>query len=657
MDDPDGYFHDVPEGWEVAPAPYDVDVLREQARWFFKRDGRDVIEERFKGEDPQHRWDDPGQLLVAVGEKFVLQQGCYSCHEIPGLESTMPIGVELTNWGSKTVDKLAWELIPNIFAEAHGWDLEEREEYKQFREHWIEQKLAEPRSFDRQKVKNPLDRLKMPWFDFDREQIKAIATFVVGLVDDEVTDAKMEPSAAQFAMNHGLQVVRQKNCQACHMTAPGTVTFAREGEQLTVEAELLPIGEDTMPPRQEGLETLMASIESYEDYYEEEIEEVGFRLLGVEPTVGLPGENVFVAKEDLVAVTPPAGGDMVRVVSDYYLRGIEMYDDEAEDPDDAYYAWNLGEEGEVEDVDGELRPYYDQPYDKIRWTFAPPVLFNEGHKLQRDWFLAFLMDPVALRRQMRVRMPTFSYGEGEAEAVADYFAYQAEKDWPARYAKRLRYAMGMDVKDDFSGPGLPWPRAVNQTEGGSGLSLDEMVDLAESHPETSGLRASTIALIEAGSKPDIQANLSKLLELGQLEGFRMNGPVDPHSQWVRRRSPSYLAQRAPFIEVGQRLATDPNAVNCYQCHWHAGLPPEQESTPIAWAPDLSIARERLREDWSQEWLWNPGLIYPGTSMPANFTGDPPQFQDHYPDSTNPEQVQAVLDWLYNFDRALTRDSN
>jgi cbb3-type cytochrome oxidase cytochrome c subunit len=65
---------------------------------------------------------------------------------------------------------------------------------------------------------------------------------------------------------------------------------------------------------------------------------------------------------------------------------------------------------------------------------------------------------------------------------------------------------------------------------------------------------------------------------------------------------------------------------------------------------LARVRERLREDWTEEWLWNPGTTYPGTSMPANFLGDPPQYQAVYPNSTNNDQVQAVLDWLFNLDR-------
>ena len=40
----------------------------------------------------------------------------------------------------------------------------------------------------------------------------------------------------------------------------------------------------------------------------------------------------------------------------------------------------------------------------------------------------------------------------------------------------------------------------------------------------------------------------------------------------------------------------------------------------------------------------------GTSMPANFSGNPPQYQDSYPNSNNEQQLRVVMEWLFNFDR-------
>jgi hypothetical protein len=37
-------------------------------------------------------------------------------------------------------------------------------------------------------------------------------------------------------------------------------------------------------------------------------------------------------------------------------------------------------------------------------------------------------------------------------------------------------------------------------------------------------------------------------------------------------------------------------------------------------------------------------------MPAGFANTPPDYQAQFPGSSSADQVQAVLDWLYNLDR-------
>ena len=66
----------------------------------------------------------------------------------------------------------------------------------------------------------------------------------------------------------------------------------------------------------------------------------------------------------------------------------------------------------------------------------------------------------------------------------------------------------------------------------------------------------------------------------------MNGPVAPDYEWIERRSPSYLAQYGHRIAIGENIAV--GAVNCYQCHWHGGEPPEQLATRFS----KLILRER-----------------------------------------------------------------
>ena len=633
MDDPDGIFRDVPEGWQEGPSEAALDVLQEQARWFFSRDGRVELERRFAGENPLLRWDRKADLLVAVGEKFIGHQGCFSCHTINGFDDTNPIGTELSTWGSKTPDKLDWAFLPNILTHEHGWSFDQREEFKQYRENWLEYKLDDPRRFDDQKVKNPIERQRMPHFGLDSDEVLALSTFVVGLVNDEVQRAKMVPTPGKQSINDGLAVVRQQNCMACHMIDPGRITYNDEdGIARTVPAELIPIGDADLPPHQTDLASLMEDIENYELEMDEEVEDVGFRLLETVPEVGFAGESVFVELDDLLSIEAPSGGDFVQTILRYYSEGIEMHDAEA---DEISY-WHFGPDGEVLDVDGVARNYTELHYDTLRWTYAPPVLFDEGHKLQREWLFAFLRDPEVIRPQMRVRMPSFNISAAEAGAVADYFAHKAEIEWAPRYTRSLRTALGVTLQDGSDGDGMPFPRMTNFMDDGNGISASDLAEAAE-------VTTAAVNFIEAGSAPDIAAKFPRIKAYGDAAGFRMNGPTNPVHELVTRRLPSHANHAA----AGRNIATD--GVNCFQCHWLKGQGPTQMETPSAWAPDLDLVRERLREDWVQAWLWNPALIYPGTTMPGNFALYPPQYQEAYPNSNNVQQIDAVLDWLYNLD--------
>jgi mono/diheme cytochrome c family protein len=229
-----------------------------------------------------------------------------------------------------------------------------------------------------------------------------------------------------------------------------------------------------------------------------------------------------------------------------------------------------------------------------------------------------------LREQLRVRMPTFHWDDGEAAAVADYFANRSLRDWPARYARKLALALGKTSED----------LAVDMQETGF-----------------SGVSGTQLRAIMNGKQAETQALFPKLLDYGVAKDFGIAGPVDPAYESVSQRQPSHLDARLAeepelFDKVHDLVVRGPN---CVQCHFLKGRPPTAEG-PVAWAPDLDLTRERLRPDWLREWLVDPSKIYPGTAMPANFPLDQRVWQDLYPRSSR-EQIEAVLTWLFNLDRA------
>jgi len=330
------------------------------------------------------------------------------------------------------------------------------------------------------------------------------------------------------------------------------VTFRPSGDHhgldlITVRGELMQFDGDTRQPTMESLEALQGDIAGWEEYYEEDLEELIVRLQEPAPDAGAPKETIILEVDQVTEVTPARGGEFVDLVTDYYLNGVNVPDPEAAEDEDPWYPWTFGydedtDENLIEDVDGIQRPYEAEEYDKIRWTFAPPVLWNEGHKVQPEWFYSFLHDPVGLREQLRVRMPSFHFERGEAEAVADYFAYKTRQEWPSRWARTMRLVLGRDVRSDAVGPQadgwndgqhLSWPIAALMTSPGPGLPLDQVA-------EGAGLSRETLAGIEAGSEADISSGFEKLFAWGTSQGFSMTGPA---STLVRQRTPGSSSSR------------------------------------------------------------------------------------------------------------------
>ncbi len=165
--------------------------------------------------------------------------------------------------------------------------------------------------------------------------------------------------------------------------------------------------------------------------------------------------------------------------------------------------------------------------------YHPPVLQGEGTKVQSDWLFGFLKAPVHIRPWLNVRMPTFGFQDGEAVAVARYFATLDKVLFPFEYV-------------------APEPKAA-----------------------------------------------------------------------------AHLAE-------GKNLFTQ---FKCLQCHVigdqvTAGL------TAADLAPNLALAKSRLRRDWILGWLRDPQKLQPGTRMPSFFYSDgDPLMED--PDT----KIVAIRDYL------------
>ncbi|MGA9408003.1 MAG: c-type cytochrome, partial [Bacteroidota bacterium] len=86
-----------------------------------------------------------------------------------------------------------------------------------------------------------------------------------------------------------------------------------------------------------------------------------------------------------------------------------------------------------------------------------------------------------------------------------------------------------------------------------------------------------------------------------------------------------------------------NAFQCIKCHQLGGA----EMDPKSVAPNLELAKTRLKPEWILSWLKNPEAIQPGTMMPGYF----PDGQSPMPDVLKGDanlQMEALRDHLFTF---------
>jgi mono/diheme cytochrome c family protein len=86
--------------------------------------------------------------------------------------------------------------------------------------------------------------------------------------------------------------------------------------------------------------------------------------------------------------------------------------------------------------------------------------------------------------------------------------------------------------------------------------------------------------------------------------------------------------------------------NCWSCHQQGARKPE--GPPEGWAPDLTLAHERLNPDWIARWIADPQKLQPGTKMPTFYPPDDPA-SNAPPDILGGQpqrQIEVLRDYIF-----------
>lgn len=139
---------------------------------------------------------------VYLGERLITFYGCYACHDIKGFESAKEIGTELTEEGSKVISQFDFGFLHDL---------------PHTRQAFFDQKLKNPRAFDKGRVRTRKEKLKMPKFNLTDEERAALVTYLTGLKREYIPLSKQVVPDERMKMEEaGKRIIRDHNCAGCH---------------------------------------------------------------------------------------------------------------------------------------------------------------------------------------------------------------------------------------------------------------------------------------------------------------------------------------------------------------------------------------------------------------------------------------------------------
>ena len=617
-----------------------------------------------------------------VGKKAIGRLGCYGCHDMPGFETAKPIGTALNDWGKKDPERLAFEdgdayvrdhyhLVdarddagnkyrPNPdFHSAAG-----KEPYEQAfsdalehhtREGFLHQKLTEPRSFDYHRVRAWDDRLRMPQFRFARsrprpgeaeeayqarqereeaEAREAVMTFILGLVAEPIPPKYVNtPGPDRLAEAQGRKVLEKFNCVGCHQVRPGVYEFKPTKsslEALERAYQNYSTGKsaqsDHVFPGHNAWTGLASPwpdrLVAYGTQAHAQADETtGRDALSVRLAQALhfanndrverdvpAGEQVNLPPEDVFSASPPLGGAFGDLLIPYLMQ--------------------------------QKSPDFDTP-DKAR-SGLPPPLVREGERVQPKWLYQFLLDPKPVRPQgyMKLRMPKFNMSGEEATALVNYFGA----------ADRL----------SNPGAGLTFPYlSVPQTD--EKFWRDRTEDYLKSvkadarKPEERA--ASVVQTLTKALQDNLDAATNAAKDLKGDELAKKQQEIDNLKKQIQvvQNWSGELAQESTspdaYAADAYRLVANPAI--CMNCH-SVGAATIQGAK----GPDLRLSAERLRPEWTLQWIGNPKRMFAyDTIMPQNFPNDEKTNYNNYFVGQPIDRVRAARDVLMDLPRLETLDAN
>jgi hypothetical protein len=310
------------------------------------------------------------------------------------------------------------------------------------------QKLRMPRSYDYEttRTKRYDERLRMPKFNFNAEEREAVMTFILGLTSEAPAERYIyRPGPRQQAIVQGRHVLDKYHCAGCHIVdmdrwdvafdpawfeAPPTTTdfpfLIPQPTQAQVQASVTPDRRGLlhaelhgMPTRDEATGAPRVVDEDGVPIEPDDTESAPFYEFQLYQHAMVSGAMRMVGVQNLMIPAMRGGGGPARGMA-YPGNGGDL----------AKYLYPR--------VIAEEKKLNPSAVASEAWGWLPPPLHHEGEKVQTDWLHDFLMDPIALRPAVVMRMPNFHMSGDEASKLVNYFAAKSNAEFPYEYNDRRR---------------------------------------------------------------------------------------------------------------------------------------------------------------------------------------------------------------------------
>ncbi len=375
------------------------------------------------------------QKLNFAGEKLIRHYGCFGCHDIKGFEDAKPIGTSLTYEGSKLITKLD-------FAFMH-------EEIQHTKWDWFRLKLDNPRMYDlipqadgnySIRVKRPLEKLRMPHFGLNEEELDAIVTVLMGLVKDEIPPTKLPPrTTTNLIVEEGQRLLQTYNCKGCH-------SIDGEGGAIrpTIVQWLADIADETSADDASLVQSFAPPILDTEG---RKVQPDWLFNFFKNPHMIRPNLQVRMPSFHMIS-----DEDWNKIIKYFQYKDDQMlaYEEDFH-LDRSSNSYIAGENIQELGACTNCHFYGSQKPKQAALTWAPNLVLAKD-RLRRDWLLEFFANPQDVLPGTKMPAPYIPTEEPQADVLANWgkAVAQMNGDSTSLYKALIDYVWGIEGQSDVS---------------------------------------------------------------------------------------------------------------------------------------------------------------------------------------------------------------